>query len=498
MGTARHEPPLHVLVPRAYDLGEIGVDRLLVALAGRPGLVALDSAGGAPRRHSIVGFDPLESFGLGTGSSPGGPRRIRELRPLLDRYALAPDAEVPGPFRAGFLGAIAYDHGAAAEELELPAAAWPVPPVVGGIYRDWVVVDHRSGRATAVLCDVHGQPGPVAEERLRTLEADLEGAPPTPTHRDRLPDRPARGRPFRRMAARDRHMAAVERTRALIAEGEIYQANISHRCLADGGPAPAPLELYLALREVNPAPYMTFLPFAHADGTPGAIVSASPELLAEVDPPGAAGAARARTRPIKGTIRRGADPEEDAVLAARLLASEKDRAELAMIVDLERNDLGRIATPGSVRVHGFPTLETYPTVHHLVADVTATLAPGRDAVDVLESLFPGGSITGAPKLRSMEVIAELEGEGRGFFTGSAGYLGLDGGAAFNILIRTLIHRGGAGGGEVSFHVGGGITWSSSPSSEDDETLTKAEGLARALRAASPDDPVGTDSAASRR
>ena len=147
-----------------------------------------------------------------------------------------------------------------------------------------------------------------------------------------------------------------------------------------------------------------------------------------------------------------------------------------------------------MRVDGFPTLESYPTVHHLVADVSAEIAPGRDALDVLESLFPGGSITGAPKLRSMEAIGDLEGEGRGFFTGSAGFLGLDGRAAFNILIRTLIHRRSPGGDEISFHVGGGITWNSNPLHEDEETLLKAEGLGRALSASSPDGSVGTESA----
>ena len=188
----------------------------------------------------------------------------------------------------------------------------------------------------------------------------------------------------------------------------------------------------------------------------------------------------ARTRPIKGTAPRGESPAEDAASRARLLASDKDLAELAMIVDLERNDLGRVAEAGGVEVRGFPTLESYASVHHLVADVRARLRPDATAVDVIGALFPGGSITGAPKLRSMEAIAALEVEGRGFFTGSLGFVDARGRASFNILIRTLVHRETDDGREVSFHVGGGITWRSDPALEDAETRHKADGMLRAL------------------
>ena len=278
----------------------------------------------------------------------------------------------------------------------------------------------------------------------------------------------------------EQHRARIERVRALIAEGEIYQANIAHRMHATTD-ADA-LDLYLRLRRVNPAPYMGFCRFATADRSLGAIVSASPELLLHID----ANTPRvARTRPIKGTAPRGASPAEDEQFRRALMHSAKDRAELAMIVDLERNDLGRVAIPGGVRCSDFPLLETYASVHHLVADVTCELKPGLGPFDVLRSIFPGGSITGAPKLRSMEVIAELEEEGRGYFTGSLGFVDLRGAASMNILIRTLIHRESVrcGGGpaterSVSFHVGGGITWRSDAAAEDSETLHKAEGLLR--------------------
>jgi len=168
--------------------------------------------------------------------------------------------------------------------------------------------------------------------------------------------------------------------------------------------------------------------------------------------------------------------------ALALLGSEKDLAELAMIVDLERNDLGRCARPGGVRVEVFPRLETFATVHHLVADVAADVRPGVDAFDLLAALFPGGSITGAPKLASMDAIAELEGEGRGFFTGSLGFVDTRGHAAWNILIRTLVWRPRSRDGEVSFHVGGGITWSSDAAAEERETMIKGAGLLHALQA----------------
>jgi len=235
-----------------------------------------------------------------------------------------------------------------------------------------------------------------------------------------------------------------------------------------------PADLYLRLRAANPAPYMGYAAWEGA-----ALLSSSPELLLQLEDEG--GVRVARTRPIKGTAPRGATPEEDRARAAALCASEKDRAELAMIVDLERNDLGRVAEVGSVVVEPFPRLQSYAAVHHLVADVAARPRAGVDALDVLAALFPGGSVTGAPKLRAMEIIAALEGEGRGFFTGSLGLIDLRGRALFNILIRTLLwRRVGPARGEASFRVGGGITWASDPEAEDQETLAKARALAAAL------------------
>jgi para-aminobenzoate synthetase component 1 len=310
------------------------------------------------------------------------------------------------------------------------------------------------------------------ETRRRALERELAG-----------PDLQAPARaaePVRLVPAREqRRRIALVRER--IAAGDVYQVNLAHpfACATRGDP----IDFYCALRRVNPAPHMGYCSVERDGARAGALLSASPELLLEHD------GELLRTRPIKGTAPRGATPAEDRALALALLASEKDRAELAMIVDLERNDLGRIARPGGVWVEDWPRLESYARVHHLQADVVARPAPGVGALEALAALFPGGSVTGAPKLAAMRAIGALEGRGRGYFCGALGFLDVRGRAAFNLLIRTLEWRpktdgaGGAWDGEVLFQVGGGITWSSDPRAEDQETLAKARGLIEALASA---------------
>jgi para-aminobenzoate synthetase component 1 len=467
---------------------EAGLDvpAALTRLAHRPGLVALESASGVPGRWSLVAFDPVRRFAA-PGATPeerrGDPGSLAELGALIEGWDWVGDLP-PGPFCGGFIGALSYELGAADEALPLPAAVWPQPPIAGGMYRDWLVFEHdAAGRVLAahlVTADREGEEDD-GEARARAVLADLDGKeagwPERPAHGN-----PAHGLDVERTVPSAVHRGRVDRARALIARGEIYQANLCHRLTADvDGSA---LELYLALRRSNPAPYMGYLGFRFEDGADGALLSSSPELLLELeaaDAGGGAGGRRARTRPIKGTIACGRDEVEDEAQRERLRGSAKDVAELAMIVDLERNDLGRISVPGGVEVGPFPRLESYRGLHHLVTDVTGAVRPGCRAVDVVAALFPGGSITGAPKLRSMEVIAEIEGEGRGFFTGSLGFIDARDRAVFNILIRTMIHRREPeGGGAVSFHVGGGVTWSSDAAAEDAETMLKAAAMIAAL------------------
>ncbi len=449
--------------------GADALARLAAAgLAG--GAVLLDSAGGAPARYDLVGFAPLAPLPPFDGARPGA--AFDALRALLARIERAGGERVPGPFHGGFLGALAYDLGAADEALALPAEPWGFPLAAGGLYVDFVVVDHERCAAWLVLGDEPGDGRPPLAARRDALLGALRTPAPEPAA-------PVPLGPLERSTDAARHRRRIERARALIAAGELYQVNLAHRFTRVV--RTDPIALYARLRALNRAPYMGFVDL----GEGRALLSASPELLLEHD------GREARTRPIKGTAARALDPREDRARAAALLASPKDRAELAMIVDLERNDLGRVAVPGGVRVEGFPALQTCARVHHLVADVVATTRADVGALDVLAALFPGGSISGAPKLRSMEAIAALEREGRGFFAGSLGFVDLAGRAAFNVLIRTLLVRArpalGAGASEVSFRVGGGITWASQAAAEDEETLHKAASLAAAL--AGEDEPV---------
>ena len=269
--------------------------------------------------------------------------------------------------------------------------------------------------------------------------------------------------------------AGVDRVRAFIAAGEIYQANLARRLAAPF--SGDPWHVYRAVRTGDPALFAAYLDLGAGKPGPGpgarAIVSASPEAFLSIDGQGVVS-----TDPIKGTRPRGATPEADRALAAELLASDKDRAENVMIVDVLRNDLGRVCLPGSVRTPRLCRLERTSAVQHLVSTVTGRLAPGRDAFDLLAAAFPGGSITGAPKIRAMEILEELEPVRRGPYTGTALWLGPDGRLGSSILIRTFV----ADGQRLTLHVGGGITWRSDPTEEWFETVAKAAGPLRAIGA----------------
>lgn len=263
--------------------------------------------------------------------------------------------------------------------------------------------------------------------------------------------------------ARAAYESAVRRAQQYIAAGDCYQVNLSQRysapCAGD------PYALYRRLREISPAPYSAYL-----DCGDFQVLSSSPELFLRIRD------RAVETRPIKGTRPRGRTPEEDAAHAAQLLSSVKDRAELLMIVDLERNDLGRVCEYGSVQVPDLYRLESYANVHHLVATVRARLRPEVSPLECLRACFPGGSITGAPKIRAMEIIEELEPVRRGVYTGAIGWVDGRGNAEWNIAIRTMTVKGG----RVYFHAGGGIVADSDPAAEYEETLAKAAGMLEAL------------------
>jgi para-aminobenzoate synthetase component 1 len=390
-------------------------------------------------------------------------------------------AELP-PFQGGAAGLFGYGLCHHVERLPRPGRdEFEVPDLGVGLY-DWVVAfDHQASRAWVVSTGYPERDPRIrqgrAQERLRGVLRLLQGGG-TPagegrrgreslgllTKGDLAPSFPLPGVPgvcsnftpegYRRAVAR-----AVEYVHA----GDCFQVNLSQRLLhqADLGP----LALYGRLRECNAAPFAGYFDLGDF-----ALASASPERFLRVDE----GAVEAR--PIKGTRPRRADAGQDRRGALELLASAKDRAENVMIVDLLRNDLGRVCAYGSVQVESLCRLESYRYVHHLVSVVTGRLRPGVGPVDLLRAAFPGGSVTGAPKVRAMEIIAELEPTARGAYCGSLGYLGFDGSMDTNLLIRTFT----LGRGWVQFPVGGGIVADSDPAAEYAETLHKAEGLLRAL------------------
>ena len=298
-----------------------------------------------------------------------------------------------------------------------------------------------------------------------------------------LPDDPGLGE-IRSNMTRERFMANVERAKAYIRAGDIFQVVLSQRFHIETDVDP--LHVYRVLRTTNPSPYMYFLKLDDA-----VIVGASPELLVKVD------GDRVDTRPIAGTRPRGRTPEEDAALARELLADEKERAEHVMLVDLGRNDLGRVCEFGTVRCDAYMEIERYSHVMHIVSNVTGRLRKDKHAFDALLSCLPAGTVSGAPKLRAMEIIAELEDEQRGLYAGAIGYLGFSGTLNTCITIRTILFRRG----KAYVQAGAGIVWDSVPGKEYQETVNKAMACLKAIRAAEaavPAPPGGLAVAGDRR
>jgi para-aminobenzoate synthetase component I len=475
-----------------------------------PPLLFLDSARDHERlgRYSYVASDPVASVRSkgaqvwvnvpDTRFEPvevNVPHALVYLREMLAPFAGEPLPGLP-PFQGGAAGYIAYDWGDVLEP-RVPTPRYDdlaIEDVDLCVY-DWVIAwDHAERRAWIISTgfperapDARRQraaerlewvkerlrePAPairerrLAQELFGALRPEVRRAPAPPTY-------PVEGVPgaadveLRSTFTRDGYLDAVRRVREYILAGDIFQANLSQRFQAPL--REHPWLLYRRLRALNPAPFAAYLQLGATT-----IASASPERFLSVTPDG-----RVEARPIKGTRPRGAGPMHDMVLGRALVESEKDRAENLMIVDLLRNDLSRVCAPGSVRVPELFALEHYATVHHLVSTVVGRLAPGRDAVDLLCAAFPGGSITGAPKVRAMEIIAELEPARRGVYCGSVGYLSFTGALDTSIVIRTYLARDG----RVYFSAGGGIVADSEPEAEYAETLDKARALIEALQTA---------------
>lgn len=436
--------------------------------ADLPGTLLLQSADRRPGvgRYSFLAADPFRWFRCDRPTCGIDP--LPAIADHLRSFTADVDPDLP-PFQGGAAGLLSYELAGAYERL-LPRDAAPQTPALAvGIY-DWVIAwDHERSRAWVIS---HGFPETDlvrrdrrAAARLDQILAWLHGpsrqapAHSGPSSAQAATVRPEASSNFTRVE----YLRAVARIVEYIRAGDAFQVNLSQQLSAEF--AGSPVELYARMAAVNPAPFAGY--FASDDW---AVVSASPERFLRVQGPAV------ETRPIKGTRPRGNEPAEDARLAAELLASEKDRAENVMIVDLLRNDLSRVCRPGTVDVAELCSLESYETVHHLVSAVAGTLETGKTAWDLLAASLPGGSITGAPKVRAMEIIRELEPAARGPYCGSLFYVGFDGAADSSLLIRTATVKGG----RATFGVGGGVTAASLPEAEYDETLHKAAGMLRAL------------------
>jgi len=451
----RQELPFHELWPLARRFAARGET-----------FAFLDSGGpdvDGEARFSVLGWRPrrVVSWPVGQAGALDG------LRHLLGEPRMQRDPASPVPYRGGFIGWIGYDVGRHIEKLpsRLPVDAG-VPDFVIAEFESLLVEDRRDRRLFFVGgCDPHEGPSKLLARQAEALELlRAEGAKQTSVPRSA---EGAKGddvaAPPRPDVPRDVYLARLRQVIDYIHAGDVFQVNLSQRFTSR---LVAPIEeVYRRLRDASPAPWGCLLRLGGPE-----ILSISPELFLSKS------GERVTTRPIKGTRPRSSDPTEDARLSDDLERSAKDRAELAMIVDLLRNDLGRVARTGSVRVVSAREIRAHPTVHHAVATVEAELPREVHAADLVRATMPGGSVTGAPKIRAMEILEELEDVRRGPYCGAAGWFGYDGDLRLNILIRTLVARGD----EASFHVGGGIVADSDPAAEYDETLVKARAIVEAL------------------
>lgn len=448
--------------------------QLLSALAGRPYAFLLESADGPLKtaRYSIIGCDPLFTLrakrftchiadARGEREKPGNP--VKVLQEMLAPYKVPRQADLPA-FYGGAVGLFSYDMKNYFEQLPDEAKDDLDLPDCFVVFVDTVIVfDHATGvseiiatefadgdrerarakalaKVDALVCAINGGLAEI-EGNGRIRFGDL-----TSTH------------------TLDDYSAMVNRVKEYIAAGDIFQANLSQRlCMPFEG---SPVELYKRLSRINPSPFAFYFDFDEFQ-----LVSCSPERLVRVM------GDIVETRPIAGTRPRGRTGAEDDAMRQELILHPKERAEHIMIVDMARNDIGRVCACGSVRPDEFMVIERYSHVFHIVSNIVGTLSPGRTCFDVLAAVFPGASITGVPKIRCMEIIDELESVRRGPYTGSLGWVSYSGDADLNIIIRTFVVKGG----NAYIQVGGGVVADSEPKHEYQESINKAQALIDALR-----------------
>ncbi|QDU43523.1 Aminodeoxychorismate synthase component 1 [Symmachiella dynata] len=449
----------------------------LRAFAGEASVLLLESARRLKRlgRYSFLTADPYAFFQIDQAQYGDDP--FAAVKQQLQSHTAETLPDLP-PFQGGAAGLLAYNLGGCWERLPRPGIdEFQLPALAIGLY-DWVIAwDHDQQRAW-VISQGFPEHEPAqrrrrAEERMRWVQQTLTKTNSDDSQLDATPslqaidlsqqhEIPGRS-PWLSNFSRDGYLRTVERAIEYIYAGDIFQVNLSQRLLHPLHESP--LELYGRLRRQNAAPFAGY--FAHDDWT---LASASPERFVQVQD------RIVSSRPIKGTRQRRSQPEADLFTRDELRESEKDQAENVMIVDLLRNDLSRVCSAGTIQVPELCRVETYETVQHLVSEIRGTLAPTNDCWDLLAASFPGGSITGAPKVRAMEIIAELEPTVRGPYCGSLFYVGYDGTMDSNILIRTFTARNGW----LQCPVGGGIVAQSSPQAEYEETWHKAAGMLAAV------------------
>lgn len=447
-------------------------------LAGQGPSFLLESVTGGEQvaRYSFIGVDTRTAYvceagrlyEITSGRRRGLPLEDGEdvldcLRKILAQYR---PVRVPGlpRFCGGLVGYLGYEL---AREFE-PGLTLPpledVPEAIFLLADTLVAFDHAYGKVLLLTHTSESEAVGQAEARLDALEARL---------REPLPPRaaPAAGIPsaLNPETPPGEFQAAVRRAKEYIEAGDVFQVVLSQRFSRQT--STEPFEVYRALRRVNPSPYMFYFDFAGLNGkVPFHLIGASPEMHVRYEE------GRAALRPIAGTRRRGLSPSEDRTLEADLLSDPKERAEHVMLVDLARNDLGRVCTYGSVAVTELMAVERYSHVMHIVSQVEGELRPGLDAFDLMRATFPAGTVTGAPKIRAMEIIAELEPGPRGPYAGAVGYFSFDGSMDTCITIRTLVVQGDT----VTVQSGAGVVADSDPAREYEETLKKAGALAEAV------------------
>lgn len=467
-GRQRTDGPSHLPVIELSP--DLRPERAAERLRSLTGLAFLDSSrpDDDRGRFSYVTADPfltLECRGQQvTLTDWRGPRVIAGdpltiLQELLQRYRLGAIDGLP-PFQGGAVGYVGYDLGRQLERLPSKARDdLGLPELRVGFY-DWVVAwDHARRKTWLFTTCLPDRTSAAARARVVQIKRLLDTTPPT------VPSRPRPAVHLHSNFTRSAYLETVRRAQQAIADGEIYQVNLSQRFSApwEGDP----WDLYQSLRVISPVPYGAYLEAGDA-----VVLSASPECFLRFD------RQTVETSPIKGTCRRGVTPAEDDRLAAELGASVKDRAENLMIVDLLRNDLGKVCRVGSIRVPRLFAIEGYSHVWQLVSTVVGEISPDRDAVDLLRACFPGGSVTGCPKIRAMEIIEELEPVRRGIYCGVIGYLSFGGAMTTSIVIRTILLKDR----QLHLQVGGAVVADSDPAAEYAETLAKAAAPLAALAA----------------